>query len=276
MDCISGAPGVRLSRHMRSMARCLHKYAAAFFSVIMATINGGCLPGGGSPGEAQASKPSETAPEDYVRLRDSMVRSQLRNRDISDERVLEAMHTVPRHEFVPMEYRHASYDDTALPLALGQTISQPYIVAFMTQALRLGGKERVLEIGTGSGYQAAVLARLVADVYTVEILPQLLEKSKATLDGLNYKNIRYRAGDGYQGWPEFAPYDAIIVTAAPDHVPQPLVDQLKPGGRLILPLGKTDQELVLIEKGASGIRRQSTIPVRFVPMTGKALQGAPR
>ena len=199
-----------------------------------------------------------------------MVREQLEDRDIRDARVLAAMLKVPRHEFVPEEYRASSYHDNALPLKMGQTISQPYIVAYMTQALELRGTERVLEIGTGSGYQAAVLAEIVPEVYTIEILPELQEYAKAVLVKLGYRNIHFRAGDGYMGWPEQGPFDCIIVTAAPGTVPQPLMDQLKEGGRMIIPIGVMEQDLVLIEKKQSGVVRRTTIPVRFVPMTGKA------
>jgi protein-L-isoaspartate(D-aspartate) O-methyltransferase len=177
---------------------------------------------------------------------------------------------------VPPGIVNSAYEDTALPLTLGQTISQPFIVAYMTQALELKGGEKVLEIGTGSGYQAAVLAEVVKEVFTIEILPDLAKHAEEVLTSLGYKNIHFRTGDGYLGWPEFAPFDAIIVTAAPDHVPQPLVDQLKRGGRMIIPLGRIDQKLLVIEKGDTGITRRSTIPVRFVPMTGKAMQGPPR
>jgi protein-L-isoaspartate(D-aspartate) O-methyltransferase len=180
------------------------------------------------------------------------------------------MRKVPRHRFVPANLAEAAYEDNPLPLILGQTISQPYIVAYMTQALQLRGTERVLEIGTGSGYQAAVLAELVPEVYTIEILPELAEQARTTLETLGYKNVRIRIGDGYMGWPENAPFDRIIVTAAPDHVPQPLIDQLKPGGKMIIPVGRMEQDLVLIEKSEQGVSRRSTIPVRFVPMTGRA------
>jgi protein-L-isoaspartate(D-aspartate) O-methyltransferase len=159
-----------------------------------------------------------------------MVREQLQARDIVDPRVLAAMLKVPRHEFVPRDFMRSAYDDGALPLEMGQTISQPYIVAFMTQALALKGTERVLEIGTGSGYQAAVLAEIVPEVYTIEILPGLRERAGAVLDRLGYRNIHFRVGDGYVGWPEHAPFDRIILTAAPEEVPQPLMDQLKDGG----------------------------------------------
>jgi len=211
----------------------------------------------------------------FLRLREQMVRDQLQARDVKDPRVLAAMRKVPRHRFVTPELMDSAYDDCALPLMLGQTISQPYIVGFMTQALVLRGNERVLEIGTGSGYQAAVLAELVAEVYSIEILPDLARRAETILNQLGYNNISIRTGDGYQGWPEFAPFDCVIVTAAPDHIPQPLVDQLSPGGRMIIPVGRYEQDLILIEKGEKGITRRSTIPVRFVPMTGKAQQGPP-
>jgi len=208
--------------------------------------------------------------DEFTRLRERMVRDQLRGRDITDARVLAAMLKVPRHEFVSGSLLDSAYDDSALPIQLGQTISQPYIVAYMTQALELQGTERVLEIGTGSGYQAAVLAEIVRDVYSIEILPQLQEKATALLAKLGYKNIHLRTGDGYMGWPEEAPFDRIMVTAAPEEVPQPLLDQLKVGGRMIIPLGAGSQELVIFEKQKSGITHRRTIPVRFVPMTGKA------
>jgi len=201
-----------------------------------------------------------------------MVRSQLQGRDIRDARVLAAMAKVPRHEFVPSNLREFSYTDGALPINLGQTISQPYIVAFMTQLLELRGSERILEIGTGSGYQAAVLAEIVSEVYTVEIVPELGRDAAEVLHRLGYRNIRFRIGDGYEGWPERAPFDGIIVTAAPETIPQPLIDQLKEGGRIVCPVGGLNQDLIVLEKGASGITRRSTIPVRFVPMTGKALE----
>jgi protein-L-isoaspartate(D-aspartate) O-methyltransferase len=208
--------------------------------------------------------------EEFARLREQMVREQLKARDIKDPRVIAAMLKVPRHEFVSADLMKSAYDDGALPLKLGQTISQPYIVAYMTQVLGLQGTERVLEIGTGSGYQAAVLAEIVSEVYTIEILPELEEQAAAVLSRLGYRNIHFRIGDGYLGWPEQAPFDRIIVTAAPEQVPQPLVDQLKEGGRLIIPVGVISQDLILIEKEKSGVTRRSMIPVRFVPMTGKA------
>lgn len=232
--------------------------------------NGGCSTDG--PQATQHNPLAASNPEtaEFARLRERMVRDQLRARDIADPKVLAAMLKVPRHEFVPQDMVRAAYSDGALPLDLGQTISQPYIVAFMTQALELKGTERVLEIGTGSGYQAAVLAEIVPDVYTIEILQGLHDRAVAVLGRLGYRNIRFRVGDGYLGWPEHAPFDRIMITAAPEEVPQPLLDQLVEGGLLIAPIGRLDQELVIFEKGKSGIKRRSTIPVRFVPMTGKA------
>lgn len=208
--------------------------------------------------------------QQFAKLRELMVREQLQARDVKDARVLAAMGKVPRHKFVAKDLAKYAYEDYPLPLTLGQTISQPYIVGYMTQALELRGGERVLEIGTGSGYQAAILAELVAEVYTIEILPELAARAQSTLDALKYTNIHIRCGDGYIGWPEAAPFDRIIVTAAADHIPQPLIDQLKPGGKMIIPVGSEEQELILVEKSAQGISRRSTIPVRFVPMTGQA------
>lgn len=208
--------------------------------------------------------------DEYAELRNRMVVEQIASRGVSDPRVLAAMRKVPRHEFVPEEYRDLAYRDTPLPIGYGQTISQPYIVAYMTEQLHIGKEDTVLEIGTGSGYQAAVLAELASEVYTIEIIPELAERAKKTLRRLGYNNVHVRIGDGYKGWPEHAPFDAIILTAAPPRVPQPLIDQLKEGGRLIAPVGEDYQELVLIRKENGEILRENLIPVRFVPMTGEA------
>ncbi len=200
-----------------------------------------------------------------------MVERQLRapGRDIRDERVLKAMLEVPRHEFVPETHRHAAYADSPLPIGHEQTISQPFIVAFMTEQLKPQPTDRVLEIGTGSGYQAAVLARLVKEVYTIEIVEPLADRAEADLKRLGYDNIHVRKGDGYQGWAEAAPFDAVIVTCAPEHIPKPLVDQLKDGGRMIIPVGPAhDQALHLLEKREGKVERRAVLPVRFVPMTG--------
>ncbi len=212
-----------------------------------------------------------TAASDFGAERQRMVQQQLMARGITDARVLGAMAKVPREEFVPPESRAASYEDGPMPIGHGQTISQPYIVAFMTEQLRPKASDRVLEIGTGSGYQAAILAGLVKDVYTIEIIEALAKDAEATLQRLGYKNVHVRVGDGYRGWPEYAPFDAITVTCAPDHVPQPLIDQLKEGGRMIIPVGGFgNQELYLLEKKNGQLQRRAVLPVRFVPMAGEA------
>jgi protein-L-isoaspartate(D-aspartate) O-methyltransferase len=232
--------------------------------------HGGCSMNWSSVFQKETPTKAAATGDEQARRRELMVREQLEGRDITDARVLAAMRRVPRHEFVPKELMDAAYEDNALPLTQGQTISQPYIVAYMTQALDLRGTERVLEIGTGSGYQAAVLSELVPEVYTIEILPELQKQASAVLSKLGYKNIYFRVGDGYLGWPEQAPFDRIIVTAAPEEIPEPLVEQLKVGGRIVIPVGRMNQELTVLEKGKSGITLRSTIGVRFVPMTGKA------
>ena len=212
-------------------------------------------------------------PEQWAAERAQMVGEQLAapDRGIRDPAVIQAMGKVPRHRFVPREVVFSAYDDCPLPIGFGQTISQPYVVAFMTEQLRLQPQDRVLEIGTGSGYQAAILAEMVAEVYTVEIIAPLAERARATLADLGYGNIHVRAGDGYHGWPEVAPFDAIIVTCAPENVPPPLIDQLKDGGRLIIPVGPPhSQELVLLRKQGGRVNRQAVLPVRFVPMTRRA------
>jgi protein-L-isoaspartate(D-aspartate) O-methyltransferase len=197
-----------------------------------------------------------------------MVQEQIAARDIRDSRVLQAMTRVPRDRFVPALYRDAAYDDRPLSIGYGQTISQPYIVAWMTEALRLTRTSRVLEIGTGSGYQAAVLAELAQSVYTIEIVGELAERARQTLTELGYRNVQVRHGDGYRGWPEEAPFDGIMVTAAPDHVPKPLVDQLKVGGRMVIPVGRQEelQQMTVITKTSTGIVSRETLPVRFVPL----------
>lgn len=217
----------------------------------------------GSGGEAAQE-------EKYARQRERMVKEQIEARGVKDPAVLRAMRKVPRHEFVPAEYRDRAYADHPLPIGRGQTISQPYIVAYMTEALELKPGDRVLEIGTGSGYQAAVLAEITDEVYSVEIICPLLEQARLTLDRLGYRNVATRCADGYQGWPEHAPFNAIIVTAAPDHVPRPLVDQLAMAGRLVIPVGDYDQELIRLRKTPEGIKEERLLPVRFVPMTGEA------
>jgi protein-L-isoaspartate(D-aspartate) O-methyltransferase len=200
-----------------------------------------------------------------------MVEQQLKARAIKDERVLAAMGKVRREEFVPPESRAASYEDGPLPIGHDQTISQPYIVAFMTEQLRLKPSDRVLEIGTGSGYQAAILAELVSEIYSIEIVEPLASAAEATLRRLGYKNVRVKVGNGYKGWPEAAPFDAIIVTCAPEKVPQPLTDQLKDGGRMVIPVGERfAQQLYLLEKKNGELKESVTLPVRFVPMLREA------
>ncbi|NIP59711.1 MAG: protein-L-isoaspartate(D-aspartate) O-methyltransferase [Gemmatimonadetes bacterium] len=220
------------------------------------------LPG---PGPATlAAQEAERADE-----RRRMVRTQLAARDITDPRVLEAMEAVPRHEFVPAEFRERAYDDRPLPIGQGQTISQPYIVAFMTQVADVEPEEKVLEVGTGSGYQAAVLAELGARVFTIEIVEELARTAAVRLDRLGYENVEVRHGDGYRGWPEEAPFDAIVVTAAPEEIPDALVEQLAPGGRMVVPVGPrwAAQQLMLVEKSEDGAATaRSILPVRFVPM----------
>ena len=201
-----------------------------------------------------------------------MIERHLKGRDIVDERVLKAMTETPRHLFVPDELRPRAYEDRPLPIGDSQTISQPYIVAFMTQALNLRGGETVLEIGTGSGYQAAVLAALVPQLWSIEILPGLAAQASRNLQAAGVGNVKLRVGDGYKGWPEAAPFDRVIVTAAPDHVPPALVEQLKPGGRLVIPVGAGElQQILLVDKAADGVTTtKAVLPVRFVPMTGEA------
>ena len=204
---------------------------------------------------------------DFAALRQRMVEKQLKPRGIQDKRVLTAMAKVPREEFIPVDTRADAYEDGPLPIGYDQTISQPYIVAFMTEQLRPKSSDRVLEIGSGSGYQAAILAELVADVYTIEIVEPLAKTAEATLQRLDYKNVHIKVGDGYKGWPEEAPFDAVIVTCAPEKVPQPLVDQLKDGGRMVIPVGERfAQQLYLLEKKNGQLKESVTLPVRFVPM----------
>jgi protein-L-isoaspartate(D-aspartate) O-methyltransferase len=214
-------------------------------------------------------EPRTGAQMDFAAERAAMVDTQLRRRDIRDGRVLDAMAKVPRHRFVPERVRSQAYADHPLPIGHDQTISQPYIVGFMSQALRVEPTHTVLEIGTGSGYQAAILGELAREVYTIEIVAPLAESAKALLAELGYRNVHVRAGNGYLGWPEQAPFDRIIVTAAPDEVPTALVDQLKIGGLMAIPVGTYDQELRILRRTDRGVETLETLPVRFVPMTGK-------
>ncbi|MDZ7698050.1 MAG: protein-L-isoaspartate(D-aspartate) O-methyltransferase [Deltaproteobacteria bacterium] len=209
--------------------------------------------------------------KDFARLREQMVERQIKARGVTDPDVLSAMERVPRHRFVPEKYRSLAYGDHPLPIGEGQTISQPYIVAYMTQALDLKPHDRVLEIGTGSGYQAAVLAELAEAVYTIEIVETLGKRAKKTLDASGYENVHVRIGDGYKGWPEQAPFDAVMVTCAPEAIPDALVSQLKDGGRMIIPVGPvgTVQRLVRCVKKDGRLVRENVMPVRFVPMVGE-------
>ena len=210
-------------------------------------------------------------PVAFVSARESMVKTQVAARGVRDPRVLEAMRLVPRHEFVPEDLRDNAYEDRPLSIGHGQTISQPYIVAFMTEQLSPKPTDRVLEVGTGSGYQAAVLARLVAEIYSIEIVEPLAKRATIDLARLGIANVRVRHGDGYQGWPEAAPFDSIIVTCAPSAIPEPLQQPLKEGGRMSIPVGELGaQKLYLLEKRNGRIEQRSILPVSFVPMTGKA------
>ena len=210
---------------------------------------------------------AQVAPAEFATQRERMVKEQIAGRGVSDERVLAAMRSVPRHEFVPERSRQAAYEDQPLPIGEGQTISQPYVVALMTAQLKPEPDHRVLEIGTGSGYQAAVLSGLVADVFTIEIVESLGHAAEATLQRLGYKNVHVKIGDGYKGWPEHAPFDSIIVTCAPDQVPPALVEQLKEGGRMVIPVGPPlAQELYIVQKVNGQLRQTALLDVRFVPM----------
>jgi protein-L-isoaspartate(D-aspartate) O-methyltransferase len=211
-------------------------------------------------------------PQPDVRARrETMVEQQIRQRGVSDPRVLDAMRTVPRERFVPADVASRAYDDGPLPIGQGQTISQPYIVAYMTEVLGVLPAHKVLEIGTGSGYQAAILGELSRQVYTIEIVPELADRAAATLKSLGYAHVSVRAGDGYAGWPEQSPFDRILVTAAPERIPQPLIDQLAEGGRLVAPVGSQGdtQWITVLERTPRGIVEKRTIPVQFVPFTRK-------
>ena len=246
------------------------KVAAALlgFAAVLGGLIFGTLPGAGG----QAAPRPGTTDQEALRRRAACAWSptQIEARGITDPAVLAALRAVPRHRFVPAAMREHAYDDSPLPIGSGQTISQPYIVALMTARIRPRRDMRVLEVGTGSGYQAAVLAECVKEVDSIEIVPELGKKAEALLRELGYRNVRVRVGDGYAGWPERAPYDAVLLTAAPPRIPQPLLDQLRVGGRLIAPVGRGVQDLVVITKTERGLEREVIEAVRFVPMTGKA------
>jgi protein-L-isoaspartate(D-aspartate) O-methyltransferase len=219
--------------------------------------------GGTNP--ARGDSDGERLKEERLR----MVEQQIKARGIESEAVLQAMSKVPRHLFVPASHANQAYQDHPLPIGHGQTISQPLIVAYMTEAAEISANDKVLEIGTGSGYQAAILGELAKEVYTIEIIPELAESAQRVLSELGYKNVHVKSGDGYLGWPEHAPFDGIVVTAAPEQIPQALVDQLGLDGKLVIPVGTTNQQMVIVTKTREGVVQRKTIPVRFVPMVRK-------
>lgn len=236
----------------------------SFVSRLLAAAAVSCSPA--------AAPQAEETPE---QARGLMVKEQLETREVRDRLTLAAMRKVPRHLFVPAESERQAYEDHPLPIGHGQTISQPYIVAFMTEALGLVGGETVLEVGTGSGYQAAVLAEIVAKVYSIEIVEPLARDAAERLARLGYRNVEVRAGDGYQGWPEAAPFDGIMVTAAAPRIPEALKQQLKDGGRLVIPVGDEYQELIVVTRKGASFEERSVLPVRFVPMTGEVRRRKP-
>jgi protein-L-isoaspartate(D-aspartate) O-methyltransferase len=216
-----------------------------------------------------ASALTHAQADKWAALRAQMVDQQIRARDVRGQRVLDAMGRVPRHLFVPANLQHRAYEDRPLTIGRGQTISQPYIVAYMTDALQLEPAHKVLEIGTGSGYQAAILAALAKQVYSIEIVPELAAQARDTLQKAGYRNVTVRTGNGYLGWPDLAPFDRIIVTAAPPEIPKALVDQLAVGGIMVVPVGTSYQEMVIISKTSTGVTQKRTIPVQFVPMISR-------
>jgi protein-L-isoaspartate(D-aspartate) O-methyltransferase len=253
------------------------RFGTGLFVMLLPLLAGGACDGNG--GDRESTAGSEQAParggpaagDDYADEREHMVRDTIASRDVTDERVLRAMRTVPRHEFVPEGQRGDAYADHPLPIGHEQTISQPYIVAIMSQLAQVEPGDTVLEVGTGSGYQAAVLAEMGVEVYSIEIVEPLARSAQQTLSRLGYRNVHVRAGDGYAGWPEHAPFDAIVITAAPPRVPEPLEEQLKVGGRMVVPVGEDGmQNLMVLTRTADGFEQSNVIPVRFVPMTGEA------
>ncbi len=262
------------SRALKGVCGCNTRRVIAFFAIVCLFAAAPAAKAVSGPNAPQYPRPDHAhkAFGEYTERRADMVEQQIRQRDINDPNVLRAMLTVPRHFFVRPSDLGYAYTDQPLPIGLGQTISQPYIVAFMTEALHLRPDSKVLEIGTGSGYQAAVCAEITAEVYTIEIVSELAESAKKRLEGLGYRNVSVRAGDGYFGWPEKGPFDAVIVTAAAPQVPPRLIQQVAPGGRLIMPLGDVGriQQLLLIDKDKQGNAKTTyLLPVSFVPMTGQ-------
>ena len=239
---------------------------------ILAVVGLGCPPSGrDAPAPAPVPEPVTVAAEDATAAaREAMVRTQIEPRGVKDPLVLDAMRRVPRHLFIPEHARHAAYEDHPVPIAHGQTISQPFIVAVMSELAGVKPGDRVLEIGTGSGYQAAILDEIGVEVWSIEIVEPLARSASALLRELGHDGVTVRHGDGYAGWPDEAPFDAILLTAAPPEIPEPLLDQLAPGGRLVAPVGRRFQELVVVTAGPDGREREVVFPVRFVPMTGRA------
>ncbi|MFW6262325.1 MAG: protein-L-isoaspartate(D-aspartate) O-methyltransferase [Spirochaetota bacterium] len=257
-------------RRVFTVIVCLLVAGIAFAGGMSEGQEGTDAPAAGSDRESAAGP---SAFDERVDERERLVERRIVAQGITDQTVVDAMRSVPRHVFVPPEHRDAAYADRPLPIGHGQTISQPYVVAYMTEVLEVGPSSRVLEVGTGSGYQAAVLAEVVETVHTIEVIEPLARSARARLESLDYDAVVVHAGDGYYGWEEAAPYDAIIVTAAAGHVPPPLLEQLKPDGRMVIPVGPVHavQQLILVEKAADGsITTTQLVPVRFVPMTGRA------
>ncbi len=249
-----------------------------FISPLICCDCGSSQGGGSGPSTIVAQSPNPVEKEevdDRSVERERMVLEQIERRNIKDQHVLRAMRKVPRHLFLGENYRDNAYEDRALPIEAGQTISQPYIVALMTELARVKPGDTVLEVGTGSGYQAAVLAEIGVNVFTIEIVETLAKTARDRLLKLGYKNIQVRHGDGYEGWKEHAPFDAILITAAPPRIPEPLKQQLRAGGRLVAPVGEWQQQLMVVTRTQTGFNTQSTIPVIFVPMTGKVQSANP-
>ena len=254
----------------------MKRMSAAILIVVLGLIGAACKPEKSIPAPpAMAPKAYPGEPAKWRVLREKMVVTQIESREVRDPKVLAAMRKVPRHLFVPEEVRDESYNDYPLPIGQDQTISQPYIVAIMTELLRLKGGEKVLEIGTGSGYQAAILAEIASEVYTIEIVEELGRSAENRLKEMGYKNIHVMVGDGYKGRPDVAPFDGIMVTAAPPFIPPPLKEQLRVGGRLVLPVGELFQELVVVTRSPTGYDTEKIFPVRFVPMTGQIQEKKP-
>ncbi|MFO8174914.1 MAG: protein-L-isoaspartate(D-aspartate) O-methyltransferase [Longimicrobiales bacterium] len=261
-------------------------FPSPIFLLLIASSMGGCgnhrsppeTPQADAEGSSGAYAIDASAADstELMELRRQMVRRQIEARGVTDTAVLKAMRTVPRHRFVPEAPPAAAYTDSPLSIGHGQTISQPYMVAFMAQAAALGPEDRVLEIGTGSGYGAAVLAELSGEVYTIEIVPQLADRARTILEDLGYGNVHVRTGNGWLGWPDHAPYDAVVVTAAPPEVPEALREQLALGGTMVIPVGDHFQTLQVLRKTEDGMREIATLPVRFVPMVGEPPDTASR